>query len=177
MAKPTKRIALIIIVAAIGLSLAAFALDRAALSATYERKPNPEVSLLPTYELYQSKYPRTDVAFELDGYTLRGHVYGAKNDRGLIVFRHGMFSKHQDYLPIITALIDKGWRVMPSDAVRAMAKARSACRKAHATSWLPLISRAKTNWRMKCRLRSWAIAGAAMASRRRSKSYPMSAHA
>jgi len=117
MAKSTKRIALIIVVAAIGLSIAAFALDRAALSATYERKPNPEVSLLPTYELYQNKYPRTDVAFELDGYTLRGHVYGAKNDRGLIIFRHGMFSKHQDYLPLITALVDKGWRVFAYDAI------------------------------------------------------------
>ena len=112
-----KRIALIIIVAAVVACIAAFALDRYTLSATYARYPDQEVSLLPTYELFEKDYPRTDVEFQLDGYTLRGHVYGQDNTRGLIIFRHGIFSKHSDYLALITAMVDKGWRIFAYDAI------------------------------------------------------------
>ncbi len=115
--KPGKRIALVVVVTVVALCIIAFALDRAALSSTYARVPDRAVSLLPTYDMYESDYPRTDVAFELDGLTLRGHVYGAANERGLIVFRHGLFSKHTDYLPFITSMVDKGWRVFAYDAI------------------------------------------------------------
>jgi len=67
--------------------------------------------------MYEKDYPRTDVEFQLDGYTLRGHVYGADNTRGLIIFRHGIFSKHTDYLPLITAMVDKEWGVFAYDAI------------------------------------------------------------
>ena len=112
-----KRIIAIVLAAALVASACAFAFDRYALSATYARVPDQDISLLPRYELYEKDYPRTDEEFTLDGYTLRGHVYGADNARGLIVFRHGIFSKHSDYLPLITALVDKGWRVFAYDAI------------------------------------------------------------
>lgn len=112
-----KRVVAIVIVAAVCAILGAFALDRYTLASTYARTPDQEISLLPTYDLYEKDYPRSDVEFQLDGYTLRGHVYGADNTRGLIVFRHGMFSKHSDYLSLITALVDKGWRVFAYDAI------------------------------------------------------------
>ena len=117
MSHSKKRIILIIVVAAIVACAGAFALDRYTLSATYARFPEQEVSLLPNYELFEKTHPRTDVEFQLDGYTLRGHVYGKDNTRGLIVFRHGMFSKHSDYLPLITAMVDKGWRIFAYDAI------------------------------------------------------------
>ena len=112
-----KRIIGIVVILIVACCLGAFALDRAALQQTYERHPVPAGSLLPTYDLYQKDYPRTDVEFQLGEYTLRGHVYGPDNKRGLIVFRHGMFSQHQDYLPMITAMVDKGWRVFAYDAI------------------------------------------------------------
>ena len=112
-----KRIIAIIVVAAVVASACAFALDRYVLSSTYSRVPDQSVSLLPRYDLFEKDYPRSDVEFQLDGYTLRGHVYGADNKRGLIVFRHGIFSKHTDYLPLITAMVDKGWRIFAYDAI------------------------------------------------------------
>lgn len=112
-----KRIVAIVIVAAVVACACAFIFDRFALSTTYARVPDRAVSLLPTYDLYEKNYPRTDISFEIDGSTLRGHVYGADNTRGLIVFRHGIFSQHSDYLALITALVDKGWRIFAYDAL------------------------------------------------------------
>ena len=117
MARPKKRIVTTVVIVAVALCATAFALDRATLQATYARVPDQKVSLLPRYELYEQDYPRSDVEFQLDGTTLRGHVYGQDNTCGLIVFRHGMFSKHEDYLPFITAMVDRGWRVFAYDAI------------------------------------------------------------
>ena len=117
MTKSWKRVAFGVAVAIVVAGVAAFAFDRFMLSATYARVPDQEVSLLPTYDLYKDSHPRDDIEFSLDGSTLRGHVYGADNDRGLIVFRHGIFSKHEDYLPFITSMVDKGWRVLAYDAI------------------------------------------------------------
>ena len=112
-----KRVVLIVMVVAVALCAAAFFFDRYALDSTYARVPDSAVSLRPTYELYEKEYPRTDEQFQMGECTLRGHVYGADNERGLIVFRHGLFSQHQDYLPFITAMVDKGWRVFAYDAI------------------------------------------------------------
>ena len=113
-----KRIGIVLMVVAIALGALSFSLDRWMLGQTYERFPARATAVLPTYADYDSsRYPRTDVEFELDGYTLRGHVYGPDNTRGLIVFRHGIFSQHQDYLCFITAFVDKGWRVFAYDAI------------------------------------------------------------
>ena len=112
-----KRIIVIALtVLAVGCA-GAFAFDRYTLATTYARVPDKQVNLLPSYNLYEEDYLRTDESFELDGYTLRGHVYGPNNTRGLVVFRHGIFSKHSDYLALITALVDKGWKVFAYDAI------------------------------------------------------------
>ena len=34
-----------------------------------------------------------------------------------MVFRHGIFSQHQDYLALLTALVDRGWKVFAYDAI------------------------------------------------------------
>lgn len=117
MSKSKVRMIAILVATLVVVSACAFTLDRYALSSLYARVPDQRISLLPHYELFEKDYPRTDVEFQLDGYTLRGHVYGAENTRGLIIFRHGIFSKHADYLPLITAMVDKGWRIFAYDAI------------------------------------------------------------
>ena len=113
-----KRVGIVLLVIVLALGAISFAFDRWMLGQTYERFPGRTASILPTYEDYDAaKYPRTDVEFELNGYTLRGHVYGPQNTRGLIILRHGIFSQHQDYLCFITAFVDKGWRVFAYDAI------------------------------------------------------------
>ncbi len=116
-AKGKGRILVGVGIVVVVLCAAAFAFDRYALATTYARHEEPSVSLLPSYEMYERDYPRSDVQFELNGRVLRGHVYGQDNDRGLIIFRHGIFSQHEHYLPFITAMADKGWRVFAYDAI------------------------------------------------------------
>ena len=97
--------------------VASFAGDRLMMNATFARYTPTTPTLLLTYDDIAADYPREDVSFEMDAGTLRGHIYGPDNTRGLIIFRHGIFSQHQDYLALITALVDKGWKVFAYDAI------------------------------------------------------------
>ena len=67
------------------------------------------------YEHYRGKYPRREVSFPSGKETLRGYVYGGDNDKGLIVFSHGIFSGPDEYLGIITAMVDRGFVVFAYD--------------------------------------------------------------
>ncbi len=117
-----KRRSKIIIGIIIGVVLiiccGSFAIDRHALNETYARYTPKLPTLFLTDSDIAESHPHTDVSFDLDGRTLRGHVYNpAQGPRGLIVFRHGIHSQHQDYLALITALVDRGWKVFAYDAV------------------------------------------------------------
>ena len=94
-----------------------YAFDRYLLGKTYARYVQEGPSLLLTDEDVAADYPNTAVSFDMDGKTLRGHVYGEGNDRGLVIVRHGIYSQHQDYLAFITALVDRGWKVFAYDAI------------------------------------------------------------
>ncbi len=94
-----------------------FFVDRMILEQTYKRVPTSEPNLLPAYEAFADGHPRTPVEFQFEGSTLRGYVYEAQNPRGFIVFRHGIFSQHSDYLALICAMVDRGWTVFAYDAI------------------------------------------------------------
>ena len=117
MRKGAKIAGIVIVVVAVVFCVGSYALDRYFLSQTYARMERAGLSLLLTDDDIAAEHPYTDVQFDLNGNTVRGHVYGAENTRGLIVFRHGIFSHHQDYLALITALVDKGWKVFAYDAI------------------------------------------------------------
>lgn len=96
--------------------LISFVGDRIMFSQAFARVDNSR-----TLGLYDSDiatdYPFVDVEFVSGSNTLRGHIYGSGNPgRGLMVFVHGMFSQHEDYLALICAFVDKGWRVFAYDA-------------------------------------------------------------
>ena len=111
------RVLLVVLIVLLAFGVVSFFADRAILGQMYARVPATEPNLLPTYDDYADDYPREAVEFELNGKTLRGYVYGPENTRGLIIFRHGIFSQHQDYLALITAMVDKGWKVFAYDAI------------------------------------------------------------
>ena len=94
-----------------------FVLDRNLLGQTYARYTPEGPSLFLTDADVAADYPFENVSFELGGSTLRGHVYGVENTRGLVILRHGIFSQHQDYLAFVTALVDRGWKVFAYDAI------------------------------------------------------------
>lgn len=118
MPKAAKVTAIILVCLALLFCVGSYLLDRSLLSQTYARYTPSGPSLMLTDEDIAQDYPYQDVSFQLDGYTLRGHVYGDTPDaRGLVVFRHGIFSQHQDYLSLIIALVDRGWKVFAYDAI------------------------------------------------------------
>lgn len=118
MKKRSKTIIGIIIGIVVVFCCGSFAIDRHALNETYARYTPELPTLLLTDADVAASHPFTDASFKLDGYTLRGHVYSPSAEpRGLIVFRHGIHSQHQDYLALITALVDRGWKVFAYDAI------------------------------------------------------------
>lgn len=68
------------------------------------------------YEHYQAEYPRTEVEFKSGDNTLNGYIYGADNDKGLLVFAHGIGEGHEGYLKSLLWFVDNGWRVFAYDA-------------------------------------------------------------
>ncbi len=84
---------------------------------TYRRMSvDTEDNLLYMYdEKYSADYPRRQVNFPSGNETLTGYIYGEKNDKALAVFSHGIFSGPDEYLPIITYMVDHGYRVFAYD--------------------------------------------------------------
>lgn len=117
MPRTAKIIIVAVVVVAGVFCVGSYALDRSLLNQTYARYVSTGPSLTLTDEDIAADYPYEDVSFTMNGKTLRGHVYGAQNKEGLIVFRHGIFSHHQEYLAIITAMVDRGWKVFAYDAI------------------------------------------------------------
>lgn len=115
--KRGKRIGIVAGVVVAVFFVASFFADRVVLGQTYARFERPGPNLLITFDDYKGACKREAVSFQMGDDTLRGYVYGPDNTRGLIIFRHGIFSQHQEYLPFITAMVDRGWRVFAYDAI------------------------------------------------------------
>ena len=79
-------------------------------------QPAPELTCAYQYDHYQEAYPRQEVSFRSGDNVLKGYIYGLNNDKGVIVFAHGLGGGHDDYFPLITSLVDRGWRIFAYDA-------------------------------------------------------------
>jgi pimeloyl-ACP methyl ester carboxylesterase len=66
------------------------------------------------YEDY-TDFPRTEISFMSGDNTLEGFIYGAENDKGLVVFVHGFGGCSDNYLTQYEYLVDKGYRVFAYD--------------------------------------------------------------
>lgn len=80
----------------------------------YDR-PDEHITAQLRYSDIALDYPRIPVVFESGENTLRGHIYGAKNTRGLMVVAHGIGGGADTYLPQIMHFVDKGLRVLAFD--------------------------------------------------------------
>lgn len=60
-------------------------------------------------------YDRTVVEFESDKNTLKGYLYGEKNEKGLVVIAHGLGYGAENYLAETLYFVDEGWRVLSYD--------------------------------------------------------------
>ncbi len=65
------------------------------------------------YEEIKEEYPRREIGFYND-IRLQGYLYGEGN-KGVVVVAPGLQSGADDYLSLITGLVDMGWRVFSFD--------------------------------------------------------------
>lgn len=116
MGKVARRIVIAVAVMMVVLFVGSFAIDRILLNRTFSRVVSDDPGFLPNEE-YMVGYKSTPVEFQIGGQTLRGYVYEADNPSAFIVFRHGIFSQHCDYLALISAMVDRGYTVFAYDAL------------------------------------------------------------
>jgi len=121
MSKIKKRVLMIagIVVALIA---AMFAAATAIVAVNMDKQfgrgdyPDARLSLDYYYDHYSDWYPREEVRFMSGENELHGFIYGAKNDKALLVFAHGIGCGHEDYMKELLWFVDKGWRVFAYDA-------------------------------------------------------------
>jgi len=62
-------------------------------------------------DIDQNRYSREEVHFYSGRNRLQGFVYGAENEKGLVVISHGLGGTADAYFPLIMFFVDNGWRV------------------------------------------------------------------
>lgn len=63
------------------------------------------------YNSWIAGYPREEIRFYSGKNRLQGFIYGAGNNKGLVVISPGIYSYADEYDRIIRYLVDKGWRI------------------------------------------------------------------
>ncbi len=112
-----KVLLTIIIIALIAAFIVGYYITSKEMDKKFYRVEYPDASLDPDYHYdhYKDKYPREEVSFRSGDNVLKGYIYGLNNDKGVIVFGHGVSHGHERYLSTINALVDCGWRVFTYD--------------------------------------------------------------
>lgn len=84
---------------------------------TRGRYKDSDLTYLYYYDHYKDRYPRSEeITFMSGENTLKGRIYGEDNEKGLIVFAHGIGGGHQSYMSLIISMVDRGWKVFTYDA-------------------------------------------------------------
>ncbi|SEH42464.1 Alpha/beta hydrolase family protein [Ruminococcus flavefaciens] len=118
MKKVLKRVFIALFLFLIISFVIAYIITSKEMSKSFGRGDYPDRNKAATwfYDHYENEYPREEVSFKSGDNTLKGYIYGMDNNKGLIVFAHGIGSGHEMYLSLITRLVDCGWRVFAYDA-------------------------------------------------------------
>lgn len=85
----------------------------------FPRYERPDYDFVPGEYLYariSDRLPRREMFFMPHDHYLKGYFYPTKRDLGTVVFRHGIHSGADDYLPLIEALVRRGYSVFTYDA-------------------------------------------------------------
>jgi len=89
--------------------------DKYVLNDMFSRAERSDYTISLLYADIQDGYPREPVEFYSGENKLRGYIYGAENNKGLIVISHGMGGGHEGYTADIRWFVDHGWRVLGFD--------------------------------------------------------------
>lgn len=110
-----KKILIGILAVLILLCVAVFLMTHILMKQNFGRGEYSEYSLNYRYDFYEKDYPRHAVNFESGKNTLQGYVYGEENDKGLVIFSHGIGGGHEGYINEIIWFVNQGYCVFAFD--------------------------------------------------------------
>ena len=97
-------------------AVGSLAVTHSIMTTNFKRKDRRDWDVRAHWEDVCEGRTRARHVFESGDNRLTGYVYGQENNRGLVVFAHGIGSWHQDYMMQLMWLVDHGWRVFAYDA-------------------------------------------------------------
>ena len=109
------KITLIVVVALLFVfSVGSMIFSKSDYDRNFKRVDPPQYTGLLRYQDV-SGYDRTVVNFNSGDNQLAGYIYGAENQKGLVVISHGLGYGAEDYLAETLYFVDQGWRVFAFD--------------------------------------------------------------
>ena len=113
-----KKIAVILAASLVGFSVTNIATTLCAYDSFFERYERPDYDLYPglyCYERIQDNLERELIAIPSGENMLQGYYYPANESSGLCVLAHGFHAGADDYLPLIEAIVNRGYSVLTYD--------------------------------------------------------------
>ena len=110
-----KRILIAVAVIAVLICIIAYGITHSLMKQNFGRGEYSVYSYGYRYSDYENEYPRRQVSFQSGENTLYGYVYGEENEKGLVVFSHGIGGGHEGYLKEILWFVDQGYSVFAFD--------------------------------------------------------------
>lgn len=113
-----KRVALVMAASLVGVSAASIASTVCIYDSFFERYERPNYDLYPglyCYDRIQDKLKRESLKIKSGENMLAAYYYPAESSRGLAVLAHGFHAGADDYLPLIEAIVNRGYSVLTYD--------------------------------------------------------------
>lgn len=114
MGSKSKKVIIGLLATAAGISVATAASTVIACETMFPRVKRPDYALCAgeyCYERVQDRLLRTEFFYTVSDVKLKGYYYESQQNKGLVVFSHGMKSGADDYLPIIEYMVNAGYNV------------------------------------------------------------------
>lgn len=113
-----KRVALIVAASLVGVSVTTIVSTICIYDSFFERYERPDYSLYPgmyCYDRIKDKLERETFKIKSGDNSLAAYYYPAKGSRALAVLAHGFHAGADDYLPLIEAIVNRGYSVLTYD--------------------------------------------------------------
>jgi pimeloyl-ACP methyl ester carboxylesterase len=113
-----KKIAIVLAASLVGFSVTNIAASIAIYDTVFERYDRPDYTLYPgiyCYERIEGELKRETLSIPSGENKLAAYYYPAKKPRGLCVLAHGIHAGADDYLPLISAIVKRGYSVFTYD--------------------------------------------------------------
>lgn len=113
-----KRIAIVVAASLVGVSVTTVLSTICIYDSFFDRYERPDYALYPgmyCYDRFGGSLPRETFNIPSGDNMLMAYYYPAENSRGLAVLAHGFHSGADDYLPLIKAVVERGFSVLTYD--------------------------------------------------------------